>query len=183
MSNTTAHQYETKPGQRSVDQSGVELPALYCVSSTIDDFPVGHGRWDGVRVSWLVGDRTEPIIPYSSAILGYEDTDEKFRGYDEQCLNEMFNAEEVEQLMVYLWKNHQTVVEVQKASIPIASSNENLINMPTGALPAGGSADFQMLSWEESYNLPFKVIGYFNLMFSKESGSEESVDDEGMIYF
>lgn len=132
---------------------------LYSAFSTIDNWPHGDVRYDGIDVNWFVVDRDRcpllvPAVSYSKAIEAYE----RGNPYQESAVNELFAADEVERFETYLKEHHRTEVTFEEVALPLPSSTAGHTCMAVG-----GSDDFHMLSRAPEYNLPFKVWGYYRV--------------------
>ena len=81
--------------------------------------------------------------------------------YAEGFVEELFTWDEAQQLKGYLERRQRDVGEtvIKEVSLPV----ENCW-MGFHARAVGGGDDFYMLSEHPEYSLPFKVLGYFNLV-------------------
>jgi len=137
------------------------MTLLFNVTTTINEF---RGCKD-VCIQWFMVDRDVPVGPYAELIEDYEhlDTEEKgwgLRQYAEDCVNELFTAEEADALLAYLDQHHPTdsTHYLSSAKLPI---ERGVVGV--GALAVGGPTDFLMLSERDSWNLAFEVWGYYDL--------------------
>jgi len=132
---------------------------LYRVRTTAKEF---HGCRDVVFQWFRPPHRTERARqrPYADLIKGY-----KPRNWDaiyvEAYIEELFTWDEARQLKAYLDQHHgdQGDTVIKEVTLPV----ENNV-MGFGARAVGGGDDFYRLSEEPEYSLPFKVLGYFNLV-------------------
>jgi hypothetical protein len=129
---------------------------LYSVTTIVKRF---SGR-DNIPFYWFVPDRFgEPSRPYAELIADYDPQNE-YRTHAEDAIDELFTADEAEQLVSYLNRQHGDAgtTEINEVMLPIAGNVANY-----GAFPTGAGIDFYMLHREPEYSLPFKVSGYFDL--------------------
>jgi hypothetical protein len=117
-----------------------------------------YRRCKDVRFLWFrCPRRDEPARPYSELIENY---DPEKNDYEEGAIEELFTFDEANALKEYLDREHGRygVTEIKEAELPCP---QNVIGI--GAMSVGGGDDFYTLDEEETYSLPFKVWGYFNL--------------------
>lgn len=133
---------------------------LFRARSVLDGLLYRETLFDGIVHNWFVCDREPSVVAYSEAIQDYEENfeDSRMRSYSEFAVDELFTASEVAALKYYLLAAHGVECEVEEVDIPI----------PLGAsgynsIPVGGLCDFYMLYKTESYDLPFKVMGYYDI--------------------
>jgi hypothetical protein len=162
----------------------LELPPLYSIRSTFNGFGAEEYRYNGVQVLWVVNDRAKPVIPYSRAILGYDHMDDVCQYNDGAYLDQLFTGEEVEQFMAYLWKYHQTVIDVSRISIPFAPNyRNNGIYLFTDGVHITSHCIIHLCD-EKPYNLPFKVMGFFDRHFpSKKNLGGKDIDGSEQVPF
>ena len=98
---------------------------------------------------------------YVEAYIGELSWDEARQLYVEAYIEELFTWDEARQLKAYLDQHHgdQGDTVIKEVALPV----ENNV-MGFGARAVGGGDSFYMLSEEPEYSLPFKVLGYFNLV-------------------
>jgi len=128
---------------------------LYSVHTTVKE----HRGCKDVRFAWLrSGGNTER--PYAKLIEDYDPKD-KDAAYAEGAVDELFTAIEAGALREYLDNHHGDtgVTTIDPADLPIAKNV-----FPLSAMSVGGGDDFYQLYEEPKYSLPFKVMGYFNLV-------------------
>jgi hypothetical protein len=127
---------------------------LYHVVTGVDEY---HGHKD-VCFQWFFAGTRPSGLPYAELIEDYDPDDENIH-YAEGAVDEMFTEDEAKQLKSYLDREHggsrTTIIE---AEIPIPNHL-----MGHGAIPVGGPQDFYQLHNEDRYDLPFEVMGYFDL--------------------
>ena len=146
---------------------------LYSVRTTAKEY---HGCRD-VVFQWFRHAMPQGQRPYADLIKDYEpgnryafcveayteelSWDEVRQLYAEAYIEELFTWDEARQLKAYLDQYHgdQGDTVIKEMALPV----ENNV-MGFGARAVGGGDSFYMLSEEPEYSLPFKVLGYFNLV-------------------
>ncbi|MGH3499764.1 MAG: hypothetical protein ACRDQA_02505 [Nocardioidaceae bacterium] len=141
---------------------------LYRLTSVIDGWPHRDALYDGVKVEWFVEDRPVPVGDYRQLLSPYRE-EARFDGQGtivagSDLVDELFTAEEAEQFAEYLKTAHDEDVTRTEVELPRPLYNENGAEyLSVGSVPVGGGTDFHMLSHQESYELPFKVWGYYRV--------------------
>jgi hypothetical protein len=143
------------------EEADLESPGRWRVhngSVTVaDEF---HGHKD-VHLNWFVLWReAPPDLPYAELIEGYDTAalEDAYGGGPEACLQEHFTEDEANALADYLEACGHGRPDITPAELPLAMNC-----MPVSAIPVGGPQEFLMLHKRESYTLPFKVEGYYDL--------------------
>jgi hypothetical protein len=131
---------------------------LFIVRSQVEMF----GGCKRVRFRWFRPEVRSSDRAYADLIKNYDPDDL----YAKHFIDELFDAEEAQQLKVFLgrkkiFEGGATIAKtvIQKVQLPIASKS-----FPIGGLAVGGGDDFYMLEKVPGYSLPFRVRGYFNLV-------------------
>lgn len=130
--------------------------SLYRAHST-GAFVKGEATFDGVVFHWYCLERTEPPIPYSTAIAGYELLDEELRRPFERFVDRHFTEDETLALEAYLRDRYGLEMHRERVELPVKDR---------AFLFEEGSEviyEFIELSERADYSLPFKVWGYFTL--------------------
>lgn len=119
---------------------------------TIADYN-GHKR---VAFDWFYHGKRNRRRQYAKLVRNYEDGDR----YQESAIDQLFTSHEAKKLKDYLDRVHGNDSEtaIEQVNLPIGS---NIIGV--GSLAVGGPTDFYALSREAQYDLPFSVMGYFDL--------------------
>jgi hypothetical protein len=141
---------------------------LYRPETIATDWPHRGYRWRGVRVTWLVWHRDEPVGDYRDLLDGYyERTSYKGETYvaGTDIVDELFTAAEAEQFAAYLKAAHGEDVTLTEVSlpVPIGDDPDACDYMAYSASTFGGPVDLHMLWEEDGYSLPFKVGGYYSM--------------------
>jgi hypothetical protein len=121
--------------------------------------------------------KPSPERPYAQLIADYSAQDEYAR-YGEDCIDEMFTADEAKQLAAYLDNlkgGRRSTIDEQ--TLPISNNA-----MPLGAMPAGGGPDHLMFSENPGWPLPCEVWGYFDTRFCEQLPAAKN-DLDGPIPF
>jgi hypothetical protein len=118
-----------------------------------------HRGYLNVTFHWWVESRKQPLVlPYATLIQDYDALSPEERVWPEGALTEMFTGEEAAALGAYLKEEGDDTVLIERASLPIPS---NLASF--GANAVGGLSDFLMISERDTYRLPFRVWGFYDL--------------------
>src|SRR5262249_53069985 len=123
-----------------------------------------------VHLDWFMEGRKGPIASYAEMIAGYDPSSEH-ACYPEGCVDGLFTADESDQLLRYLNEHHGGDAHLIKpAKLPISMNQIGF-----GAIPVGGAQDYYMLYKEDGYDLPFKIMGYYDLRhYDPVPGQEEA---------
>ena len=135
---------------------------IFAVHSLVKNFAYKGTHYEEVKVNWFVLERKKPLLPYSEAIQDYGQLNEKERIFPEEYVNEQFNREEAEALKKYLERQAQTTTRIDAIELPVMANVSGCRR-----LAAGGDGDFMALHKGKSYDLPFKVEGYFSVRFAE----------------
>ncbi len=146
---------------------GEHGPRLFRAYST-GDFAKGDLIYTEVKFNWYCLDRTAAHIDYSTAIAEYAALGDRERRHLERTIDRYFSETEVWQLRDYLASIFSLGLEVEEVSLPIRERSY--------LFEEGSSViyDFLELSERESYDLPFKVWGYYTLAHSLAAPSMQS---------
>lgn len=130
---------------------------LYRVRTVAKEY---HGCND-VVFSWLRDDKPAPR-PYAELIENYDLSFDNF--YQHDAIDQLFTADEANALKDYLDREHGDAgtTTIDEETLPIPNDL-----MGVGSTAVGGGDDFYCLHKEPSYSLPFKVLGYFDLVDCK----------------
>ena len=110
---------------------------------------------------WYISDRPNGIeLPFEELIEDYNNItcDEVF--YVEDMIDEFFDADELKDLQAFLQESFNTELVSEEVTLPIPQEEQNV--MPYCGVPAGGGPNHYLLHKHSKYNLPFKVVGYFD---------------------
>ena len=110
---------------------------------------------------WYISDR--PIYferPYRDLIEDYNKIACKNFLYIHDMVDEFFDVNELKDLQVFLHECFGVELVSEEVTIPIPREEQNV--MPYVGVPAGGGPDHHLLYKHSKYNLPFKVVGYYD---------------------
>ena len=127
---------------------------LYRVTTTTKEF----GGCRNVTFYWFRDEKTPR--PYAELIKDYDPNDE-YVVYAEDNVEEKFTEAEAALLKEYLDRRHpgDVTTTIEKVSLPLPNNI-----LPLGAKPVGGGDNIYMLHEESEYSLPFKTLGYYDLV-------------------
>ena len=110
---------------------------------------------------WYISDR--PIDferPYENLIENYDNIACNDLFYIEDMVDEFFDESELKTLQAFLKGCFNVKLLSEEVSLPISKEDQNV--MPYGGVPAGGGPNHYHLHKHSKYNLPFKVVGYYD---------------------
>lgn len=107
-------------------------------------------------LQWFYEGRKAPVAPYAELIRDYR-PDSPTAHWDQDYVNELFTAEEVELLRDYLERRGFRVV-VEEVPLPVEPGQ-----VPLGSIPMTKNNDLYLLAAEPGYPLPFPVLAYFEI--------------------
>lgn len=141
---------------------------LFRARSFIETLPRGEVVFRDVAVHWFHVGAREASRPYERLIDGYNALDEPQRAYARRHIDELFTAQEVEQLRRYLDRLDTQTVRYGTINGQRLHADEAVLPLPGGTAgytdhPVGGTADVYRLAEHDGYDLPFAVYGYFDL--------------------
>jgi hypothetical protein len=122
---------------------------------------VNHPDEGEICYNWYISDR--PIYferPYRDLIEDYNKIACNDVYYIEDMVNEFFDADELKDLQAFLQESFNTELVSEEVTLPIPREEQNV--MPYCGVPAGGGPNHYLLHKHSIYNLPFKVVGYFD---------------------
>jgi hypothetical protein len=130
--------------------------------------PQGKRDLYSVTVHWFCVNRSAPIAPYASVLLGYKSLSDEARVRAEMLVDEFFREEEFHLLRDYLRERHHEDPRTAMLVIPVSAVKPDT-GTRTGTLRPFGmpSANEReevtifRLAEEEGYSLPFTVWGAY----------------------
>jgi hypothetical protein len=131
---------------------------LYRVSTVADEF----SDCKNVTFHWFRDcGEPGPKRPYAKPIKDYDPYDNHDVVYQEGFIEELFTSVEANALKEYLDREHGDAGTTTIEEVDLPAPN----NMgPYRAIAVGGGDSFYRLHKEPNYSLPFKAMGYFNLV-------------------
>lgn len=140
---------------------------LYRPETVCSNWPAGGLRYRGVRVTWLMWHRSEPIGDYRQLLDGYHEfTADDGRKWvvGQDVLDELFTADEAALLADYLKTAYGEDVTLVEVPLPVVITDPVVAGyMAYSSTAFGGSCDLHMLWEERGYTLPFQVGGFYDL--------------------
>jgi len=110
---------------------------------------------------WYISERLHVFErPYKDLIEDYDKIacDDVF--YIKNMVDEFFDADELNALQTFLHECFGVELTSEEVTLPIPREEQNV--MPYGGVPAGGGPGHYLLHKHSKYNLPFKVVGYYD---------------------
>jgi hypothetical protein len=149
---------DRRPPKRRID-----LERIYHVYSVVSNFPYKGIFYDNLKISWFVTEREKPQIPLEHAIANYSTLSLAARIHPEQYIMERFTGDEVQLLKEYLRTAQKISCAVDEVELPVSEDKKGYRSQPPGP-----GTDYIALYEKQSYNLPFKVEGIFNIKMADE---------------
>lgn len=157
------------------DQGAYTVKKLYRIKTTgqMSAFtPFGDVRTE-VCVHWFHDQREAPAIPYSKAIPGWDDMHtseepsernpeyaQRLRAYVDQ----LFTREEVNAIKDYFLQAKTLETVIEEVEVPVTDYEIPFRTIPPA--PEGGDGyGFIELCGIDGYPLPFKVCGFFDVVY------------------
>jgi hypothetical protein len=133
---------------------------LHHIRSTVKHFK----GFKNVNITWFMERRQQPVAPYAELIADYAELEHhKYRWMAEGHVDEMFTADEARAVLAWLNEQRPAAHVLLPQAMPIrAHTDDGALLMGLGAIPVGGLQDF-LIPNETDWNLPFKVLGYYDL--------------------
>ena len=148
-----------------VPNTGGGVMNLYHIRSTVKQFR----GFKNVGITWFMRRRQQSVAPYAELIVDYAKLErDEDRFYSENNVDEMFTEDEARALLAWLNEHRPAAHVLLPQAMPILARNDSgalLIGM--GAIAVGGLQDFLEPN-ETDWNLPFKVLGYYDLRFHEQ---------------
>ena len=144
---------------------------LYHVFTSVDSFPYGGGDYKNVGINWLVNKRDEEPRCWRDHIIGYDALYNSNRFFTEDFLNKLFTESEKDRFMAYLDQFPGT-----HTSSPVKLPLEGSTVIGVGVMAVGGGTDVYRLNKHEDYQLPFEVLGYFDLRHCDPAITEDEAE-------
>jgi hypothetical protein len=140
-----------------------ELPKLYHVHSTVNNFRYQGILYDNLKINWFVVGRDKPPVPFDRAIINYAELNPEVRINPESYIMERFTLIEADLLKGYLASAQKIDAVVDELTLPVSDTLKGY----RSGLTAPGT-DFIPLFKKQNYNLSFKVEGIFNIKMADE---------------
>jgi hypothetical protein len=138
---------------------------LYHIRSTVKQFK----GFKNVDITWFMARRQQPVAPYADLIVDYAELKrDEDRWMAEENVDEMFTEDEAHALLAWLNEHRRAAHVLLPQAMPIrARTDDGALLIGMGAIPVGGLQDF-LIPNETDWNLPFKVLGYYDLRFYEQ---------------
>lgn len=140
-----------------------ELPKLYHVHSTVNNFRYQGILYDNLKINWFIVGREKPSVPFNRAIINYAELNPEIRVNPESYILERFTLIEADLLKGYLASTQKIDADIDELTLPVSDTQKGYRSGPT---PPG--TDFIPLYKKQNYNLSFKVEGIFNIKMADE---------------
>ncbi len=153
------------PGMMPSDTQSIDINSskLFNVYSIMNEFRYKDLLYDNLRINWFVVDRQLPHIAYEDAVSGFKQLDPMKKVLAENYVKERFTIGEAEELVHFLTRVEKIDTFLEPLAMPIDSTAKGYGD--TSPVPG---ADFIKLHSRVSYNLNFKVEGYFNTALAEQ---------------
>lgn len=153
------------PGTVPTDTQTIDISQgkLFNVFSKMNSFRYKDLLYDNVRVNWFVIDRQLPHIAFEDAVSGYSQLEPMKKVLSEHYIKERFTLAEAEELLHFLTRVEKIETFLEALSLPVDGSKKGYCDVS----PVPGSG-FIKLHTRISYNLNFKVEGYFNTALAEQ---------------
>ena len=140
------------------------MKKLFRVSSIINNVTYEKKNYDKVLFTWFIVERTESEIKYDEVIINYSKITGKSRKNGENYINELFSKEEAFMLKSELDLKSTAFTTIDEVKLPVSDHIK-----PFSSIKTEKGKGFSDLSEFKSYQLPFKVRGFFNINQSFEA--------------
>ncbi len=142
-----------------------ELYGVYSLGHP-SDYPAAFLEEDNrVELEWFCMDRTQPIAPYETLIIGYVTLEEPAKLKAQRYMDEHFTRDEGRRLLPYLCFTYGHLVGIRVIPVPMdiwLAEGQSLANPVSTILASGGWTLAHTLSHEAAdYPLPFQVSAYY----------------------
>lgn len=153
------------PGMMPADTQEIDLShaKLFNVYSIMNGFRYRDLMYDNLRINWFMVERELPHIAFEDAINDYAHLDPMKKVLAEQFIKELFTYDEAEELRNFLSRVEKIDTFLDTQALPVDGSKKGYHDIS----PVPG-ADFIKLHTRVSYNLSFKVEGYFNTAHAEQ---------------
>ncbi|GEM_PF-1213401 len=132
---------------------------LFRVTSIINNLSHGGETYDGVEMRWFVVYRDSPGVDYDQVITNYAKNLDNSHYISENNLYELFTEKEANALKKYLLRVHKQECDIKEADLPL-----EVYTLGYGNRVLGNREGYYRLDNEDSYDLPFIVWGYYDVI-------------------
>ena len=139
------------------------METLYAAYSVAPALRKKDEVFENVKINWFVVDRAEPAIPYEYVLEEYWTMSTIHRADAEIFVKELFTYEELQQLKIFLKEEKNLEMEFEEVKIPVVGNVKPWKHK--SELPGSG---YYRLHTKDTYYLPFKVEGYYNIKYSDQ---------------
>jgi len=140
------------------------MKKLFRVSSIINNVKYEKKSYDKVLFTWFIVERKLSEIKYDEVIINYSKINDKARENGENYINELFSKEDAVMLKSELDLKSTAITTIEEVKLPVPDHIE-----PFSSIKTEKGKGFSDLSEFKSYQLPFKVKGFFNINESFET--------------
>lgn len=145
------------------------MEKLFRVFSVMNGVLYKNRFYDNVVFNWFMIDRESFPFEFAEIIINYDNLKEKNKKKAEDYVREQFTKEEAELLKDMLDKKSSGLVRIEEIKLPVVDHLEGYNSLK----PEQGKG-FSDLYKKNSYNLPFKVKGFFNI----DEADEKIIGDD-----
>jgi len=145
---------------------------LFKVYSLVNNFIYKGSSYDNLKINWFVLNRREPVVPFEQAIENYSELPFTARVNPENFIKQCFTLAEAESLKQYLASAQKIRAVIDGCPLPVKANVKGYRDVPPPP-----TTDYVLLHKKSSYNLPFKVEGFFNTKMADERiiGDDHSI--------
>lgn len=140
------------------------MQRLFRVSSIINNVTYEMRTYDRVVFHWFVADREDSDLRYEDTIINYSKLSGKEKKNAERSIQELFSEEDASLLKSELDRKSSIITTIEEVKLPIPDHIQ-----PYGTISVEKGKGFSDLSAHKSYEFPFKVKGFFNILNAYES--------------
>ena len=139
------------------------MEKLFRVFSVINGILYKKKSFDNVIFNWFIIERENFPFEFEEIIINYNNLTKESKKVAEDYVREQFTKEEAELLKDMLDKKSSGLTRIEEIKLPVV---DNLIGYNSLKIEKGKG--FSDLYKKDSYKLPFKVKGFFNIDESDE---------------
>jgi len=129
---------------------------LYKAYSMVSDPDYGE-----ICYHWYISDRyKDKDLPFEELIEDYYNIRCNDLFYIKNLVSEFFDEDELKVFQAFLKDCFNVELVSEEISLPINKEDQNV--MPYSSIPAGGGPNHYQVHKHSKYNLPFRVVGYYD---------------------
>lgn len=139
------------------------MTKLFRITSKVNKFTYQKRVYDPVEICWFVVHRATPFVYFEQLIVSYGKDLYNSHHFFENNIKELFTEQEANILKEYLLRTHKQECEVKRADLLLEA-----YTLGYGDIVPGDGEGFYRLNEEDSYDLPFLVWGYYDLIHAED---------------